>query len=351
MYMDIDPNIKNRYKGVVYIAMASTNSPQELRHKDARNTGYDARNDPAYHYTGISQFEVIQTVRTGVGSTAVQSLTDLKVTDDKNEAVTQAWLNEELAILNGKKSLAGLSARNTHQSAPRRQRMISESKIQNQQAARDSALALSAFNKMVMQQIRIVNRLQEANVAVIFVALGSSTFSAYTRKDGVLFNKIPPALLQPNMPTFETMQKFFGLLEAQNSNKTRYIDYLNVDASLNVITLKPRHGKAVAKRPSTILNKWPSPDDYNEDQIERFKCFSESVDINVGGADLIVIKNDMEVPIMNYLVQLEGSPQTASHLAHLGNLIPNWFERPMCDKVRFTRKINISNKILNRLFW
>ena len=342
MYMDVDPTVKNRYKGVVYIAMATTNTPQDLRHTDARNTGYDTRNDPAFHYTGVTQFEMIQTVRTGVGVTAVPSLNDLHVTDDENELIDQDWLNDQLAILNGKKSYGGLSARNTHQTAPRRQRVITkktetnpafEPRSKKTQEARDSALALSAFNKMIMQQLKVVNRLQQGNVAVVFVALGTNTFGSYLRKEGVLFNKIPPAIFSPNIELFATMQNHFGLLEAQNKSKLRYIDYLDKDASLNVITFKPRHGKFVTKRPSQTHNKSPNPLHHTTPELERYKCFSEMVDINSGGADLIVIKNDEEFPIMNYLVQTEGSIYTASHLAHIGNLVPHWTQREMFTKV------------------
>ena len=339
MYMDVDPSVKNRYRGLIYIAMATTNSPQDLRHKDARNTTYDTRNDAAYHYTGVSQFEMIQVVRTGVGITAVQSVNDLRVTDDNNELITQAWLDDQLAILNGKKSYGGLSARNTHQAVPRRQRVISQKNengplpANRVSAARDSSLALGAFNKMIMQQIRIVNRLQQGNVAVIFVALGTNTFGSYLRKEGVLFNKIPPAIFEPNIQLFETMQNHFGLLEAQNRNKTRYIDFLDQAASINVVTFKPRHGKFVTKRPSQFHNKWPSDTAFTQLELERHRCFSEMVDMIAGGADLLVIKNDEEIPIMDYLVQTEGSMYTASHLAHLGTLNPHWSEREMFTKV------------------
>ena len=152
-------------------------------------------------------------------------------------------------------------------------------------------------------------------------------------------------MFQPDMPTFSQLQDHFGLLEAQNQSKERYIDFLNEDASMNVITMKPRHGKFVAKRPSDVLKKWPSSEEFTEQEQERYRCFSESVDINIGGADLVVIKNDPEIPIMNYLVQMEGSPYTASHVAHLGNLVPHWYPREMFTKVSFYLVIYISQKI------
>ena len=71
MYLDMDPDVPNAYKAIVYIAMANTDTPRDLRHPNARNTGYDNRNDPAYHYNNRSVFEVMQIVRTSANSSGM----------------------------------------------------------------------------------------------------------------------------------------------------------------------------------------------------------------------------------------------------------------------------------------
>ena len=59
MYADYDPKVKIPYKGIVYITLAKNDVPHDLRHQEARNTGYDSRNDPAFHYGSAPRFELM----------------------------------------------------------------------------------------------------------------------------------------------------------------------------------------------------------------------------------------------------------------------------------------------------
>ena len=128
MYIDYDPNVKADQKGIIYISVSYTDTPQDLRHKDARHTAYDSRNDPAWHYIhGIASFDVLRIVKTAVVPFAVSSVDDLRIADDRNQPITQAWFTEMMAYLNGKKSFEGISARNTSKYIAKRQERINRS--------------------------------------------------------------------------------------------------------------------------------------------------------------------------------------------------------------------------------
>ena len=200
-------------------------------------------------------------------------------------------------------------------------------------ATRDTAIALGAFNKTLMLQIQMVNRLHQGHVPIVFVEYGSGGASAMLRMEGALFNHIPPTMLQTNIEMFHGIQEHFQLLSEANAGKTKYLDYLREDSSLNFLTFKPRHGKSVVKRPSMFHNKYPDERVYSTEELERYRCFSEVIDINSNVAGLLVIKNDPVFPVLEYLVPMEGSTQLISHYNHIGNLSPHWYEREMFTKV------------------
>ena len=339
MFLDYDPTVKNAYKGIIYIAVTNTDTPQDLRHENARMTAYDSRNDPAWHYEhGTAQFEVLKQVRLGPVSAAIKSLDDFNITDDDGNPITQDFLDDQLNYLNGKKSFDGLSARNTGRYIVRRQRYITKTSDgrSNDEASRrrDKSVALGAFNKSIMLQIQLVNRLHQGRIAVVFLNFGSGGISATLRNEGGLFNPIPKAIFEPAIEFFASIQDHFDLITNGALGKTRYIDYLHEDASLNYLTFKPRHGRDITKRPSEHHKKWPDEQKYSTDAQERYGCFSESVDLNSNMADLVVIKNDREIPIMDYLVVLQGSPLMTSHFNHVANVLPHWHIRNTYDKVK-----------------
>ena len=194
-------------------------------------------------------------------------------------------------------------------------------------------MALGAFNKTLMLQIEMANRFQQGHVPIVFVEYGSGGVSGLLRSEGALFNAIPPTAFEPNVEVFHPIQQKFELLAEGNKNKKRYIDFLREEASLNFITFKPRHGAKVVKRPSQGHHKYPDEKLYSTEELERYRCFSEIVDINSNVADLTVIKNDMVFPVMDYLIPMEGSTHMISHFNHIANVIPHWHEREMFTKV------------------
>ena len=338
MFLDYDPNVKNSYKGIIYIAVTNTDTPQDLRHENARMTAYDSRNDPAYHYEhGSPRFEVMKQVKLGPVAAAIKSTNDFNVADENGQLITQDFLDTQIDYLNGKKSFEGLSARNTGRYICRKQREITTATNGRNDAdarkRRDKSIALGAFNKSIMLQIQLVNKMQQGRIAVIFLNFGSGGISATLRNDAALFNPIPKAMFEPKITFFHPLQDHFDLITNGALGRTRYIDYLHEDASLNYLIFKQKHGKQIIKRPSDHHKKWPSDQSYSKDALERYRAFSENVDLNTNMADLVVIKNDAEHPIMDYLVYMQGSPVMTSHFAQVAGLTPHWFKRETFDKV------------------
>ena len=127
----------------------------------------------------------------------------------------------------------------------------------NKAAVRDAAIALGAFNKTLMLQMQLVNRLQQGHVPVVFVEYGPGGVSTMLRMEGGMFNEIPKQLFEPNIEKFHPFQDHFELLTDENRRKRTYLDFLREDASLNFLTFKPRNGKMVMKRPSVSSGKHP----------------------------------------------------------------------------------------------
>ena len=73
--------------------------------------------------------------------------------------------------------------------------------------------------------------------------------------------------------------------------------------------------------------------DFSEMEKDKFEFRSEINDICSNVADLTVFRNDPYVPMVNYLVAMEGNVQMVSSWCHIGNSIPHYYERP-----RFTVK-------------
>ena len=68
--------------------------------------------------------------------------------------------------------------------------------------------------------------------------------------------------------------------------------------------------------------------EFSETEKDNFEFRSEIHDICSNVADLTVFRNDPYVPMVDYLVALEGNAQMVSAWCHIGNSIPHYFERP-----------------------
>ena len=257
------------------------------------------------------------------------------MTDDENQPIRQKDLQEYLDYLNGKISFGGISSRNTGRYVVKRQKELTKARgtasTTENKIARDKSFALATLNKTLMLQIQLANKLQEGRIAVIWVEFGTGGVSSTLRSETGLFNEIPTPFFQRSLEYFKPIQERFDLINQGEKGKTRYIQQLSEDASLNYLVFKARPGKYTTKRPSQFHRKWPNQ--ISDHEFERYKCFSESIDINSNLANLIVCKNDMVFPVMDYLVPMQGSTHLTSHLNHVGNVNPNWFPRDVFSKV------------------
>lgn len=127
-YADFDPNIKSVHKGIIYISESFSETEADLRHKDARFTAYESRNDSSFHCPhGVPSYDILSIIKTGIVPTPVKKVDEIGATDDNNQIITQEYLKDMLDYLNGHKSFNGLSARNTAKYTTRRQGAITTS--------------------------------------------------------------------------------------------------------------------------------------------------------------------------------------------------------------------------------
>lgn len=68
--------------------------------------------------------------------------------------------------------------------------------------------------------------------------------------------------------------------------------------------------------------------EFTELEKDNFEFRSEIHDICSNVADLTVFRNDPYVPMLDYLVALEGNVQMVSAWCHIGNSIPHHYARP-----------------------
>ncbi len=128
MFIDYDPNIPAAFDAVVYIQAETRNVQQLMRNKDARNTRYDERNDPAWHRRADqAEYQVMNLVKfTEAAQYPVKNLNELNLVDDKHEIITQDYLDTMLDYLNGRRFIpnSDLCARNTFGNTVRAQNTI-----------------------------------------------------------------------------------------------------------------------------------------------------------------------------------------------------------------------------------
>ena len=86
------------------------------------------------------------------------------------------------------------------------------------------------------------------------------------------------------------------------------MDFIDEGVGVNLITVKPQNGPSAFHRPTQFMNGLESID-YTPDQRQLFFAKSESNDICTNMVDLITLRKDLQEPISNYVVMLEGSPQ------------------------------------------
>ena len=90
-------------------------------------------------------------------------------------------------------------------------------------------------------------------------------------------------------------------------------------------------GKSQIRRTGPTLEH--QGEEFSEADQNNFEFRSEIIDICSNVADFTVFRNDQYVPMLNYLIALEGNVQMTSAWCHIANSIPEYYIRP-----RFTVK-------------
>ena len=68
--------------------------------------------------------------------------------------------------------------------------------------------------------------------------------------------------------------------------------------------------------------------EFSQAEKDQFEFRSEIHDICSNVADITVFRNDPYVPMVDYIVALEGNVQMISSWCHIGNSIPHYYDRP-----------------------
>ena len=82
LFMEYDPKVTSKFKGVVYIGMATSTNDVIMRNKKLRNTKFDPTNDSAWHYQDNTEFEIIKIVKSGASESPVEYIDDLNAIDE-----------------------------------------------------------------------------------------------------------------------------------------------------------------------------------------------------------------------------------------------------------------------------
>ena len=110
-FIEPDPDLERRFrKGLIVID--TTSRIQHPMHRNFHHMGtkFDCRNDPAYHVKNKQAFALAAIVATGEEFTQVATLDELELVTEEGELLTQAWLDEQIQYLDGKKPIGSFSS-------------------------------------------------------------------------------------------------------------------------------------------------------------------------------------------------------------------------------------------------
>ena len=338
MYMEPDPNHQTEYVAAVYILEECFHNNCVQRAEKVRNTRFESKNDPAWHYKDGEQFELLKIVNNDAIQSPVHSLDDLNLKNHANEKLVQSWLDKALQYLNGTIGIGRLSSKNTAARQQQKQRLITtQDDFENKDVHRTVVWNLAQLNKTMLHKIKVANHFQKFGVAVFWVSTGTGSASADMRKTVGLQAPIPPALFE-DIDRYKVLQEFFKL----HKTRPRYVDYLDDNANIFHITFKPQQGESSSLFMNIIMILFLGKSHYLRPGVnmkqpdssctttekDQFEFRSEINDICSNVVDLTIFRKDKEVPVMDYLVAMESNIQITSSLCHIGNSIPHYFDRP-----------------------
>jgi len=242
LYMEPDPNHSNEYFAAIYIGQESFHNNCVQRAEKIRGTRFESKNDPAWHYKDVEQFEVIRMVKNDVIQSPIQSLDELELTDATFAPLTQAWLDRQMQFLNGRIPIGNLSSKNTHSKSQQNQRRYTKNeKLEgSRDAHRQAMFHLGLLDKTMLHKIQMANHLQKFGIALFFVSTGTGPLSVDMRKLVALQAPIPEALFT-RLDRFKEVQEHFGLFSVKKQRPI-YMDYLDMNANIFHLTFKPQQG-------------------------------------------------------------------------------------------------------------
>ena len=336
MYLDMDPNLKSVYETVVYIQAETRTNPQLFRNKDVTNTAYDIRNDPAWHRRcDNSQYQILNIVRKEDGvHFPVKSINELKLRDARNEQISQDYLDKMVDFLNGDRFIPGteMSARNTRSHLVKGQNIIT-GKIKDgiglqtaEDVRREQNRALHTLDKTILTMIQLANKMAEARVGVVYVTSGTGFFNADVRHNACLLSEVPHAFFKQRQH-FQQVVEHFDL----KKEKPRYMDYLEENTTIFLVTLKTHRGKHSIRRTSAAGTS-PDSTKFTDEQKRFYQKTSNAVDICTNIASWMVLRKSESLPASEYVVALEGSPEVWSHWASMSNMCEDYFRRTLYTK-------------------
>ena len=248
LYIEPDPNHSNEYIAVVFIGQESFHNNCVQRAEKIRGTRFESKNDPAWHYKDVEQFEVLRMVKNDVIQSPIASLDELELTDATFRPLTQAWLDRQMLFLNGQIPIGNLSSKNTHMKSQQNQRRYTQNENLEgfRDAHRQAMYDLGLLDKTMLHKIQMANHLQKFGVVLFFVSSGTGPLSVDMRKLVALQAPIPASLLT-KVDRFKEVQEHFGLLKVQKTRPT-YMDFLDTNANIFHLTFKPQQGKWFATR-------------------------------------------------------------------------------------------------------
>ena len=194
---------------------------------------------------------------------------------------------------------------------------------------REQNRAYHALDKTILTMIMMANRFMQARCGIVFVTSGTGTFSVDAREHKCLLAEIPHAIVQDRQH-FKQLVEHFQLKKC-NKPTPRYIDYLDDGVAIFQMTLKPLRGKHAFERTSAAKTS-PSREEFTERQCRIYQRVSNGIDICTNQASWLVFRKDENMPALEYILTLEGSPEMWSHWAHVGNVVEDYFERYSFNK-------------------
>ena len=190
------------------------------------------------------KYQLMKIVQIGAVDTPVESLDDLELIDKKGDAISQLWLDNIIAHMNGEKDIGDpskgmiFSGKTLSHVTVARQVAVTRSSLAGtirddlpEELKRECLRATCMLEKDTLHEFAMANRLGTANkkVAVFVLSSGTGCHNTDARRSVGFLTPIPTALLTP-MDRLKQLQDHFGLLD--HGDNPIYLDFLDKDVAL-----------------------------------------------------------------------------------------------------------------------